>query len=211
MKYFFILFVLSISTNAQGFETNNSECRYSNKGILLPGYENEECLLLKSDCEKNLNCSKLLNNPYNKSQKIDLDIDGIYSCQISSSDKNKKLDIYQGNRKIGKIQSDESMMYPLKIEIYNGVATVDYPKELIPEINTSSSFKGMASSNSDYIYVSYKVNGGNKSTATLDRFTGAISIKSEILGGFGNLVNALSGEDEVYKTGFCEKNIKRKF
>ncbi len=105
--------------------------------------------------QKNLNCSQLIKSAYDipktdvnnnkSSKKVDLDIDGIYSCQISSSDKNKKLDIYQGNRKIGKIQSDESMMYPLKIEIYNGVATVDYPKELIPEINTRTSFKGTAS------------------------------------------------------------------
>jgi len=186
------------------FGVVGDECKYGQRGMLLEN--TPDCPLFKKDNE-----SPSKSKDYS-SNNISL------ICYLLKPNLKNKADVKDKyGRKIGSIEEENNDKYSLSIDIIEDIAFMEFDARLLPTLNSGTNIKGDVSAFDDKFIINYKPNLGNSSTLIINRYSGYISIDSEIFGGAGNalldLINAYEGNSNVNKliTGSCEGGGKRKF
>ena len=139
-------------------------------------------------------------------------------CKMVKSGATKNTDIYDNRgRKIGKTQKEDNEKYSVNIQIDGSKANLSFDAKLLPETNSGTKLSGIVRTSDDRFVIRYQPNKLNESTLIINRYSGSAEIESEVLGGWGNIIqdfsNAYEGtrSSKIKIIGSCEGGSKKKF
>jgi hypothetical protein len=153
-----------------------------------------------------------LNTTNNETLKVNL------ICKMVKSGAKKSTDIYDNRgRKIGKTQKQDNEKYSVNIEIDGTKANLSFDEKLLPKLNSGTSLSGTVRTFDDRFVIEYQPNKFNKSTLTINRYSGSAEIEAESFGGWGSIIRDFSDAYEgkrsskIKKIGSCEGGSEKKF
>ena len=139
-------------------------------------------------------------------------------CKMVKSGAKKSTDIYDNRgRKIGKTQKQDNEKYSVNIEIDGTKANLSFDEKLLPKLNSGTSLSGTVRTFDDRFVIEYQPNKFNKSTLTINRYSGSAEIEAESFGGLGSTIriftDAYEGKrsSKIKKIGSCEGGSEKKF
>ena len=139
-------------------------------------------------------------------------------CKMVKSGAKKSTDIYDNRgRKIGKTQKQDNEKYSVNIEIDGTKANLSFDEKLLPKLNSGTSLSGTVRTFDDRFVIEYQPNKFNKSTLTINRYSGSAEIEAESFGGWGSIIRDFSDAYEgkrsskIKKIGSCEGGSEKKF
>jgi hypothetical protein len=153
-----------------------------------------------------------LNTTNNEKLKVNL------ICKMVKSGAKKSTDIYDNRgRKIGKTQKQDNEKYSVNIQIDDAKANLSFDEKLLPSANSGTRLSGTVSTFDDRFVIRYQPNKSNKSTLTINRYSGSAEIESEVWGGWGEIIQDFSDAYEGTRSskikiiGSCEGGSEKKF
>jgi len=197
-----------LATQAEETETAVLMCEYDELGLIradLAGVT--DCPIFEEDY---LRQKGILSSDKN-TEPIKLTL----TCYVEGEQETESVIKDRRNRVIGKTVTRDNAEYKIVYQIDNDTAKIEYPEELLPQINDvlDTSFVGKVNATESTIIIEYKLNIGNTQVATIDRYTGNLILKWKgAASTFLNLIESYQGTQENRdKKGVCEGSNERKF